>query len=170
MIGQIWAEFGRGSGRLQGVVSQRNRCLRANIEGASDPCKGYTPLVRKAKITRLGLMPICGTYIQKCRKAYTTDIHHRTEIRSTACASLWTARAASSTTCTWSAYGAASSRKRSTGTPTRRWPRPGRGLPITCATSTKSGLTRDLTTERPTTYSTNENRCPKQHNPTRQYT
>ena len=75
-----------------------------------------------------------------------------------------------STTCTWSASGAASSRKKSTGAPTRRWPRPGRGLPITCATSTKSGLTRDLTTEHPTTYSTNESRCPKRHNPTRQYT
>ena len=43
-------------------------------------------------------------------------------------------------------------------------------LPTTCATLTKSGLTRDLTTERPMTYSTNENRCPERHNPTRQYT
>ena len=32
---------------------------RANIEGVSDPYKGYTPLVRKARITRLTLMPIC---------------------------------------------------------------------------------------------------------------
>ena len=31
---------------------------RANMEGVSDP-KGYTPLVRKARITRLILMPIC---------------------------------------------------------------------------------------------------------------
>ena len=40
-------------------MSQRNRCLRVNIEGVSDPYKGYTPPVRKAKITRLILMPIC---------------------------------------------------------------------------------------------------------------
>ena len=31
----------------------------ANIEGVSDPYKGYIPVVRKAKITRLVLMPIC---------------------------------------------------------------------------------------------------------------
>ncbi len=30
--------------------------------------------------------------------------------------------------------------------------------------------TRRLTTEHPTTYSTNENSCPRRHNPTRQYT
>ena len=29
------------------MVGQRNRRLRANIEGVSDPYKGYTPLVRK---------------------------------------------------------------------------------------------------------------------------
>ena len=28
-------------------VRQRDRCLRANIEGASDPYKGCSPLVRK---------------------------------------------------------------------------------------------------------------------------
>ena len=33
--------------------------LRANIEGVSYPYEGYTPLVRKARITRLTLMPIC---------------------------------------------------------------------------------------------------------------
>ena len=31
---------------------------RANMEGVSDPYKGYTPLVRKARITHLILMPI----------------------------------------------------------------------------------------------------------------
>ena len=40
----------------------RNKCLRANIEGVSDPYEGYTPLVRKAMITRLALMPICGRF------------------------------------------------------------------------------------------------------------
>ena len=39
-------------------MSQRNICLRANIEGVYDPYKGYTPLVRKAKITRRILVPI----------------------------------------------------------------------------------------------------------------
>ena len=43
---------------------------------------------------------------------------------------------------------------------------PGCGLPITCVTSTKNTLARDLTTVPPKAYSTNENRCPKQHNPT----
>ena len=43
------------------------------------------------------------------------------------------------------------------------------GLPVMPSPSPASGIRRtqcrDLTTEPPTTYSTNENRCPKQHNP-----
>ncbi len=35
------------------------RRLRANIEGVSDPYKGDTPLVRKAKVTHLISVPIC---------------------------------------------------------------------------------------------------------------
>ena len=44
------------------------------------------------------------------------------------------------------------------------------GLPITCTTSPKNARIRDLTTVPPTRYSTNESRCPKRHDPTRQYT
>ena len=43
-----------------------NVCAQT-IEGVSDPYKGYTPLVRKAKITRLILVPIC------CRCTLTED-------------------------------------------------------------------------------------------------
>ena len=40
----------------------------------------------------------------------------------------------------------------------------------TCATSMKNAHTRNLTNDSPTTYSSNENRSPKRHDPTRQYT
>ena len=40
--------------------------MRANIEDVSDPYKRYTPVVRKAKITRLILMPICGRFTAEC--------------------------------------------------------------------------------------------------------
>ena len=43
--------------------------------------------------------------------------------------------------------------------------RQGRASSTTCATSTRNAPNRGLTTERPTTYSINENRCPKRHNP-----
>ena len=44
-----WRSLGHPSFRSKGY----NICLRVNIEGVSDPYKGYILLVRKARITPL---------------------------------------------------------------------------------------------------------------------
>ena len=55
---------------------------RANIEGVSDPYKGYTPLVRKARITRLTLMPICCRFTV-CERLAAVPVDHGHETEKT---------------------------------------------------------------------------------------
>ena len=49
----------KGIGIVAAHCERCRQCLRANVAGVSDSYKGYAPLVRKAKLTRLILMPIC---------------------------------------------------------------------------------------------------------------